>query len=301
MLADTIFSPDPSIRVTWMGCLVNVLLSLLKIVVGMMVQSISLVADGIHSVSDLLTDAAVLVGVRMGSRPADANHPYGHGKIETFAALFVSVVLALVAGGIIWNSAAAFFTDTVVLSPPWVIAAALVSMGAKEWLFRVTRRVARKVNSAAVMANAWHHRSDALSSVAVLAGAVLSAWGWAYGDALAGVIVGVMVVLASLSILVEAMMELTEAAVEDRFQQGLSEILNDTEGVRGWHACRGRHVGRQIFLDCHIEVDPDMSVFESHKITGYIKRRLRERLGLPVNLLIHVEPHMDDESKSQKP
>ncbi len=284
------YGADPIVRVTVVGMITNVFLSVIKIVVGVMVNSISLLADGVHSFSDLLTDVAVLVGSRIGNRPADDNHPYGHGKYETFASVFVSVVLILVAGGIIWNSAHSFLNAEFVRSPRWVMVVAVVSILLKEWLFRITRRVALGVRSAAALANAWHHRSDAFSSIAVLLGGIAGCAGYPHGDSVAGVVVGVMVVTAGFKLLSEAMMELSEASAETRFQKALTDLLNETPEVLGWHACRGRHVGREVFLDCHIQVDADLSVRHSHELTGKLKKQLRRRLGIPVNLLIHVEP-----------
>lgn len=282
---------DPTVRITWIGAGANLALSLLKIAIGTSSKSISLVADGVHSLSDLLTDAAVLIGIKVASAPADDSHPYGHGRFETFASAFVSFVLMAIGLGVIWRSAASFLGDAHMKAAEPVLIVALVSIAVKEWLFRATRRVAIASHSPATEANAWHHRTDAMSSVAVVVGALLARYGWPHGDQLAGVVVGVMIVAAGGTLLFNALLELGEATVEQRFEESLKSIIEDENEALSWHRIRGRRVGRQIFLDCHIQVDPGTSVLRSHALTQRIEKRLHDEIATPVNLLIHIEPY----------
>jgi len=283
---------DPTVRITWVGGGLNVALCVIKMGIGAMVGSISLIADGVHSLSDLLTDVAVLIGVKVAQRPADASHPYGHGKYETFASAFVAIVLVGAGLAIMWKSAGSLLADHHAQFPYCVIAVAALSIVVKEWLFRATRLAARAVASPAAMANAWHHRSDALSSVAVLAGAILGVTGWPHWDQVAGVVVGTMVVAAGGKLFFDAGMELSEASVGQRGEEAFRRILADYPEARGWHKYRGRRVGRELFMDCHVQVDPDTSVRASHALTQRIEERLRAELDRPLNLLIHIEPHL---------
>ncbi|NQU42331.1 cation transporter [bacterium] len=281
---------DPTFRVTLWGAVVNIALSVLKVGIGLLVHSISLVADGLHSLSDLVTDAAVLIGVRAAERPADPGHPYGHGRFETLAAAFVSLVLIAVGFGIVLKAAQALYADAKNPYSVYVLLAAGVSICSKEWMYRATRRVAMQSGSSAVLANAWHHRSDALSSVAVVIGVLFGLAGFDHGDQVAGIIVGAMVIVSGGKILAASIMELSEASIEGKFYDQLHEILEKEEDVRSWHACKGRRVGREVYLDCHVLVDPAMTVRESHGLTERVENQLKSTLQVPVNLLIHIEP-----------
>ena len=202
--------------VTFLGMGVNIALSGVKVTVGLAVSSLALVADGIHSVSDLVTDVAVLLGSHFGARKPDQTHPYGHGRIETFSAVVVSLILISVGGAMIYKATLSIAKNEVTQAHWAIMAAALVSILAKEWLYRLTRKAAVKSHSTALYANAWHHRSDALSSVAVLIGYVSLRFGSHHGDQVAALAVGLMVIFVGAKIIGDSLRELTEGAVDPR-------------------------------------------------------------------------------------
>lgn len=278
--------------VTYLGMAVNVALAVVKVGVGLIFASLSLVADGIHSLSDLVTDLAVLLGLHLGARKPDRSHPYGHGRLETFSALVVAMVLIFVGGAMIHYATIAIATNKVVV-PHWpVLAAAAISILAKEALYRTTRRVAVRSHSAALYANAWHHRSDALSSVAVLIGYALLYVGFEHGDQVAAIAVGLMIVLVGVKIIGDSLRELTEGAVDPQTADQIMKVIDGEEEVRQWHRLRSRTVGRELFLDVHILVDPDLNVAAAHEISERLERSLDEELTCPVNLTVHIEPDL---------
>lgn len=282
-------------RVTYAGMLINVLLSIVKCTVGLAVGSISLFADGIHSLSDLLTDAAVLVGIHLGSREPDADHPYGHGRFETFSTAFVAVVLIAVGVGMIYKASGdiakmhATGVETVTIST-WVIWVALLSVISKEVLYQWTRIVAIRVHSSVVYANAWHHRSDALSSVAVIIGAIAVKFGYPHGDQLGAIVVGIMIILVGVKVIGQCISEFSERAVDARIVDQIQKIIESEKRIRGWHQLRTRSAGREIFLDLHILVDPELTVTDGHEISECLERTLIEQIPQPMNIIIHIEP-----------
>ena len=287
---------DSSIRrVTYAGMLINVLLAVLKSAVGFLVGSISLFADGIHSFSDLLTDIAVLIGVRLGAKGPDSDHPYGHGRLETFSAAFVAVVLILVGGGMVYKASGdiakmhASGIQAVTINS-WVIWISLLSVISKEAVYRWTRKVAVDTNSTALYANAWHHRSDALSSVAVIAGAIAVKFGYPHGDQLGAIAVGIMIILVGVKVIGGCIHEFSERAVDAKTVEQIQRIIESEERIRHWHKLRTRSVGREIFLDLHILVDPDLTVTEGHEIADSLEHTLHEQIPQPVNVMVHIEP-----------
>lgn len=278
-------------RVTILGSVANLVLAALKMGVGKVTGSVALFADGVHSLSDLITDILVLLGTWFGALPPDPSHPYGHGKFETFATL--GVALALVAAGvaIAWDAGMALYDHEAFVSGSAVMVVALVSIAAKEALFWMTRAVASRARSPSVYANAWHHRSDALSSLVVLLGAGAGALGWGHGDQVAGVLVGLMVSGVGARIGLDALGELSEQAVDDREMEVIRRCLDEHPEVREWHRLRTRKVGRGTELDVHILVDPHMTVAEGHEISEGIEKRIRSELPTPSRIVIHIEPY----------
>lgn len=294
--APAIQSANSSIRrVTYAGMGVNVLLAVVKSIVGFAVGSISLFADGIHSLSDLLTDVAVLIGVHFGSKDPDPEHPYGHGRLETFSTAFVAVILILVGAGMIYKASGdiakmhAAGVKAVTISS-WVIWIALLSVIAKEALYQWTRIVAVRAHSSAVYANAWHHRSDALSSVAVIIGAVAVKFGYPHGDQLGAIVVGIMVILVGVRVIGDCMNEFAERAVDARTVEQIQKIIESEKRIRHWHRLRTRSVGREIFLDLHILVDPKLTITDAHTIADSLEHDLHEQMPQPVNVMVHIEP-----------
>ena len=297
-MTESILSQNKHIqKVTYVGMAVNVGLAMIKIVFGLGVGSIALLADGFHSFSDLATDVAVLVGVYFGSKEPDHEHPYGHGRIETFSAAFVAMVLMLVGCWMIYEasmevartdaSQAVSTTFGVV-----VIVVSLISVIAKEWVYRWTRNIAVKTHSAALYANAWHHRSDALSSVAVLIGAIAMIFGFLHGDQIAAVAVGLMIVMVGVKVVNGCLNELTERSVDQKTVEQIERIIESEKRILGWHKLRTRSLGREIFVDLHILVDPELNVTASHEIADALEQSLHAQIIQPVNVMVHVEPKM---------
>ena len=280
-------------RITLWGAIVNVFLAVIKIVSGVMSGSVALIADGVHSFSDLLTDVVVVVGVYVSDLPPDKTHPYGHGKYETFASMIVALALGAVGIGIAWEAGSSLYDHEESFPGPVVLIVAFVSIVAKEVLFHATRLVARQTNRPSVLANAWHHRSDALSSVAVLIGGAAGMMGWGHGDQIAGILVGVMVLGVAIKLFAEGARELSEHAVSEDTLARVRQCLDGHTDVRGWHRLRSRKVGREVFMDVHIFLQPDMTVAQGHDIADTLEREIRDMMATPVNITIHMEPYTE--------
>jgi len=276
--------------ITYIGMVVNIALAVIKIVVGFSATSLALVADGIHSFSDLATDVAVLLGLRFGSKAPDQSHPYGHGRAETFSAVLIALILILVGGVMIYYATMAIARDEVTSPKIAVLIAAIVSIAAKEWLYRATKKVAIQSHSAALYANAWHHRSDALSSVAVAIGFISLEFGFGHGDQVAAIAVGLMIIWVGIRVISDSLRELTESAVDSDTIEHIKNIINDNSSIRQWHKLRTRMVGREVFLDLHILVDPDLSIAAAHEISENLEKALDEQISRPVNITVHIEP-----------
>ncbi len=278
--------------VTYLGMGVNIALSALKVLIGLSVASLALVADGIHSLSDLVTDIAVLLGAHLAARKPDRTHPYGHGRMETFSAVVVALILITVGCAMIYYATMAIARNECSM-PHWaMLGVALVSIISKETLYQTTKRTAVRSHSTALYANAWHHRSDALSSVAVLIGYVLLRLGFAHGDQLAALVVGLMIVLAGVKVIGDALRELTEGAVDPKTVDRIKEVINADEEIRQWHRLRTRSVGREVLLDVHILVDPALNVAAAHEISERLERTLDAEISRPVNIIVHIEPDL---------
>lgn len=278
--------------ITYLGMVVNIVLAVLKMIIGVAVSSLAMLADGIHSLSDLATDVAVVVGSHWGAKKPDTTHPYGHGRIETFSGLFVALVLILVGGFMVYEATLSIARNETAAAHWAVLAGALASIVAKEWLYRATRNVARKVHSPAVYANAWHHRSDAFSSVAVLIGFVAMTVGFDHGDQVAAIAVGFMIIIVGGRVIAQSLMELTEGAVDSKTTDHIKSILCANPAIRQWHRLRTRTVGREVFLDVHILVDPELNVAAAHDISEGLERALDEQINRPVNITVHIEPDL---------
>lgn len=277
--------------ITLWGILVNIVLMAMKIFSGILIKSSALVADGFHSLSDLATDFVVLAGTRLSNRPPDEAHPYGHKRFETLATQVVGLILLVVGFGFIWKASAAIFRGEENFPGGIVLVVAGISVVAKEILFILTRKISRETHSTALYANAWHHRSDSLSSVAVLIGGVASLLGWGYADNVATVVVGLMIVGVAGRILYEGLIEITEHSADKESVEKINKILSTEQDVLEWHALRTRRVGGELFVDLHLLVDPEMSVRDSHVICERVEERIEKELTKPVNVLIHIEPH----------
>ncbi|MFO8034213.1 MAG: cation diffusion facilitator family transporter [Candidatus Bipolaricaulota bacterium] len=276
--------------VAWSGAAANVALMGLKLGVGLVSGSVALVADGVHSLSDVATDLVVLGGLRIAQRPADENHAYGHGKFETLAAAMVALALGGAAVWLAWEAAADLAVGVHRVVGFWPLVVAAVSIAVKEFLYRASARVARASGSPATAANAWHHRSDALSSVAVLIGAAVALAGWPQGDRGAALVVAGLVALAAGRIMRGAVHDLTEGALSPAEQRWVCEAVQSVPGVRGWHALRTRRAGRSAFVDLHIEVDPQLSVRQAHEIASQVERAVGKAVAGRPEVVVHIEP-----------
>jgi cation diffusion facilitator family transporter len=277
-------------RVTNIGIVTNVVLSVFKFVVGYLTGSIALIADGVHSLSDLATDAALLIGVHLGSKKPDPRHPWGYGRVETFATGFISIALIIGGGVTTYAAILAIYHQNIIKPSYAVLVVALASVFSKEWLYWATRRIAIKTNSSATFANAWHHRSDALSSVAVVLGFIALELGFPYGDSAAAVVVGLMIISVGGKIFLACLDEFAEAAADIAVINQIETIIKADPKIHDWHNLRTRIVGREIFLDVHILVDPDLSLTEAHDISESLENSMRSQMGQPVNIIVHMEP-----------
>ena len=276
--------------VTYLGIVINIALTVIKVVIGLLSGSLALLADGIHSLSDMATDAVVLLGLRLSSKEPDQCHPYGHGRAETFSAGLVALILIAVGGAMIYYAAISIAKDKITTPRLGVLMAAIFSIAAKEWLYRVTRKAAIQSNSPALYANAWHHRSDAFSSVAVVIGFISLEFGFGHGDQIAAIAVGLMIIFVGVRVIGDCLRELTESAVDADTIEHIKQIINSDSSIRQWHKLRTRMVGREVFLDLHILVDPELNIAAANEITESLEDALDEEISRPVNITIHVEP-----------
>jgi cation diffusion facilitator family transporter len=283
-------------RVTITGLAINVLLSALKLAAGIAGNSQAVVADAIHSLTDTVTDVAVLVGVRFWSRPPDECHPHGHQRIEFLVTIFIGLLLAAVGLGLVYNALATLHEPH--RTPPGPIAffAAILSIFTKELLYRWTISVGIEIRSTALIANAWHHRSDAFSSVPAaiaVAGAALLP-GLAILDHLGAIVVSVFILQAAWRIVRPPVEHLIDQGAPEEILLGIEQLASATPGVEEVHAIRTRHIGSGIEVDLHVLVDPRLTVEEGHEISEEVKRRLIEYVSDVVDVVVHLEPYGDE-------
>lgn len=278
--------------ITVIGLAVNVMLSALKFVLGILGHSHAVVADAVHSLSDMGTDLLILLGVKFWSAPADERHPYGHERLETVVTLFISILLAAVALGLGWDAVRRIGGEAA--RPPLSIAllGPLVSIVAKEILFRRTRAVGKRVHSSALIANAWHHRSDALSSIpALIAVAAASANPkWAFLDPLGAMVVAILILKVAWDIASPALSELMDHGASREDLHEIETLACSVDGVASIHRLRTRRVGSGWFVDLHAEVDPEMTVRESHDIASALQDKLLEDGPSVADVTVHIEP-----------
>lgn len=278
-------------KVTFWGAITNIVLSLIKIIVGYLVNSIALVADGVHSFSDLITDFLVIIGVYVGEKPPDEKHPYGHGKIETIVTIIIGLFLCFLGVGLLWESAKRFVEKPNSFPGIPIIIVAVLSIIIKEILFNVTKKIAKETNCSTLLANAWHHRSDSLSSLAVLIGGVAVYFGISYGDQIAGIVVGSMIFFTGFKIILEPIGELVEKSIDKESIEKIKNIIDSESKICGWSQLRTRKVGREIFIDLNIQVDPGMTIAVGHSIVDKIENKIKSAFNTPANIVIHIEPY----------
>ena len=284
-------------RVTLTGSVVNLLLVGLKAVAGVAGHSAAMISDAVHSLSDFVTDIVVLVFVRVSARPQDDDHDYGHGKYETIATLFIGLALAAAAIGIVVSGAQklAAWLQGEDLQAPGMLAlwAALASIVVKEILYQYTRIKGKKLDSPALEANAWHHRSDALSSIGAaigIGGAILLGKRWTVLDPLASIVVGAMLVKVAWDLLGPSFSELTDSSLPANTENEMLEIIRSVDGVEDPHNLRTRRIGNRVAAEVHIRMDGTRTLADAHGKASEVERRFRERFGPESHIIIHMEP-----------
>ncbi len=284
-------------KVTLVGSVGNMALLVFKFIAGIVGHSAAMMADAVHSLSDFVTDIIVILFVRVSAKPQDESHDYGHGKYETLASLFVGLALIAAATGIIVSGAVKFasWLHGEQLPAPGKLAlwAALISIVVKELLYHYTARAGRRLDSQAVVANAWHHRSDALSSIGAaigIGGAILLGDRWTVLDPLASMVVGAMLVKVAVDLLRGSMNELTECSLPAETEQEIEDIIRSFPDVCEPHNLRTRKIGNRIAIEAHIRMDGQVTLHEAHDRATAIEHQLKSRFGSQTHVTIHMEP-----------
>lgn len=289
-------------RITLAGSLVNMLLLVLKFLAGILGHSAAMIADAVHSLSDFLTDIVVICFVRISSKPADSDHDYGHGKYETIATSIIGLALIFVAFMLGWNGMQKIvsFARGETLESPGIIAlvAALVSILLKETIFRATRKVARETDSQALEANAWHHRSDAFSSIGTaigIGGALLLGQRWAVLDPIAAIVVSILIVSTAITLLRQASGELLEKSLPQETEDRIEAIVYQDHDVCDIHNLHTRKIGNIIAIEMHLRMPGQVTLSEAHSHATDIEQRLRQEFGQDTHIMLHMEPIVSPE------
>ncbi len=281
-------------KVTLIGAVLDLVLGVAKIIVGFIGHSQGLVADGIHSLSDLVTDGVVIWAAKHGTRDADPEHPYGHERIQTVATVLLGLALITVAVGIAYEAVMRLFNPETLSAPTRLtLIIAALSVVSKEAIYHYTVRVARRIRSNLLKANAWHSRSDALSSVVVLLGISGAMAGLTYLDAVAAVIVAAMIAHVAWRLGWDSLHELIDTGLEKTHLDNMRKTMLSVEGVRDVHQLRTRRMGPQVLADVHVKVDPDISVSEGHRISDEVQRVLLDEMDEPTDVTVHIDPEDD--------
>ena len=284
-------------RVTLIGSVGNVALLTFKFIAGIVGHSSAMIADAVHSLSDFITDLIVLIFVKISAKPQDESHDYGHGKFETIATFVIGLALIAAATGIIVSGSLKltnWLQGEQLEAPGWLaLWAALISIIVKEVLYRYTALVGQRLNSQAVIANAWHHRSDALSSIGTaigIGGAILLGQRWTVLDPLASIIVGALLIKVAVELLKTSIGELTECSLPEETEREIEDIVKSFPGVYEPHNLRTRKIGNHIAIEIHIRMDGALSLHEAHEQASTIEHSLKQRFGAETHVTIHMEP-----------
>lgn len=284
-------------RVTIAGSIINILLLAFKFAAGILGHSAAMIADAIHSLTDFVTDAIVLIFVRLGSKPTDHDHDYGHGKYETLASAIIGVSLLVVGMMICYSGVTKTYhamCGEPLQQPGFIaLAAAVASVVLKEWAYRFTVRVGRRCHSEAVVANAWHHRSDALSSVGTtvgIGGAIILGEKWAVLDPLTAIVVSFFIMKAAWSVLSKAVDELTDGSLPKEMEDEIESIVSEDNEVSVVHNLCTRRIGNRIAIEMHVRMPGETSLYVAHRHATEIEQRLKQRFGADTHISIHLEP-----------
>ena len=285
-------------RVTWVGFFLNLLLSLGKIIAGIFGKSSAMVADGLHSLSDFVTDLIVIIFLGISAKEKDENHKYGHGKFETFATLLISITLLIVSIGILYEGATKVIYSlkgNLIEQPTYIaLIAAIISIIIKELLYQYTIHIGRKIESDTVIANGWHHRSDAFSSIGTLigiTGAMFLGEKWRILDPIASVVVSIFIFKVGIDLAKPAIQELLENALPKEIEDRITQTILDTEGIKSMHNLKTRKSGNTYIIDVHIHVDKELSVLLAHDIATEVESRIRQIYGNNTQISTHIEPY----------
>lgn len=292
-------------RVTWVGFFTNLLLSTAKIIAGVVGRSSAMIADGIHSLSDFITDFIVIIFIKISSKHEDSDHPYGHGKFETFATMLISFALFIVAIGIFYSGSVKIYevlNGRVIERPTYLaLIMAAVSIVVKEILYWYTIIVGRKIESPAVIANGWHHRSDAFSSIGTLigiSGAMFLGERWRILDPITSVIVGIFIIGVAYKLARPSIQELLEMSLPEEIEHSIEQKIQETPGVITFHHLRTRKNGNAFIIDMHIKVDPHSSIVEAHDIATHVENNLKTAFGKRTQINVHIEPYLPKEKQA---
>jgi len=283
-------------RLLVISAFVDLGLAVMKILVGWLANSHALIADGIHSFSDLATDAMVWFLNRIGTEAPDEEHPYGHARFETLGSMILGVILMIVAGSLVYDSVIRLISLELIATPTWpALVAAAVSIAANEWLYTITRNLGEKFRSNLLIANAWHHRSDALSSIIVLIGVGGAILGVTWLEMVAAIGVAFMIALVGLRLVKESMEELVDTALSDTYVTDIQNTIKLADGVQGVHSLRTRRMGAAVILDIHLQVEPFISVSEGHHIGDWVSYQLKKKFGEISDITVHIDAEDDEE------
>ena len=289
---------SPERKITHLSIWINVVLTGLKLAAGIFGRSQALIADAVHSLSDFATDIAVLIGLRYSSKPRDEDHPYGHGKYETLASAVIALALIYVgfriAGSAIHRVFDALHGETLAMPSTFAFWAAVLSIVVKEWLYRATMKVARRTGSSSLVANAWHHRSDAFSSIATAAGVGAAAFlghDWLILDPIAALFVSIFILKIAWQIMREQIGFLTDQNLGPEVCEEILAMARNTPGIVAPHNLRTRMVGRTPVIDLHVRLRADLPLREAHDIASGLERALHQRFGKETIANLHLEPY----------
>lgn len=284
-------------KVTLIGSLVNAALIILKFIAGIVGRSSAMLADAVHSLSDFVTDVIVIVFVRISGKPSDKKHEYGHGKYETFATFIIGLLLALAGFGLmiggIYKISASLSGHSLPRPTMLALIVAIISIVSKEWLYHNTIRKGRETNSPAVIANAWHHRSDAISSIGTMigvSGAMFLGDKWRILDPIAAIVVSLFIIKSGYDILRPCVSELLEASLPDDQQQEIMRLVKSVAGIQQIHNLRSRRVGNSVVIDLHACMDGSLTLYEAHSIATLAEKAVKEHFGSNTIINIHMEP-----------
>ncbi|MCW8901263.1 MAG: cation diffusion facilitator family transporter [Gammaproteobacteria bacterium] len=286
-----------TVRVTIIGSIVDFLLGVAKITIGFIAQSQALIADGVHSLSDLATDFAVLYAAKHSHQEADEEHPYGHGRIETVVTVGLGIALMGVAIGIMIDATNRLFNPTTLFVPGVLaLSIAIISVIAKEAIYQYTMVIARRYRSNMLKANAWHSRSDAISSIIVVVGIIGSMAGLTYLDSIAAIGVGIMIAKIGWDLAWHSIKELIDTGLDAERVKEIEKNILGVEGVTTLHVLRTRQIGADALVDVHIQVDPYISVSEAHYISETVRSKLIKKIEEVIDVMVHIDPEDDEDA-----